>query len=58
MQKEIIKVSHQFTFLSSHKLNSDRLFPLTTFINGGAFCYFFVFKLISPTPLTLVVNIL
>ena len=54
MQKEIIKVSHQFTFLSSHKLNSDRLFLLTTFINGGAFCYSFVFMLIRPTRLTLV----
>ena len=27
---------------------------LTTFINGGAFCYSFVFMLIRPTRLTLV----
>ena len=54
MLKEIIKISHQFMFLSSHKLNSDRLFLLTTFINGGAFCYFFVFMLIRPSRLTLV----
>ena len=54
MLKEIIKISHQSTFLSSHKLNSDRLFLLTTFINGGAFCYSFVFMLIRPTGLTLV----
>ena len=38
----------------SEHIFAAKLRLLTTFINGGAFCYSFVFMLIRPTRLTLV----